>query len=219
MTALVLRPLRAVANGDGYDLDDALGLAERGRVRESPRSELDSLHALARGDATALRDTYRRYHTAVRAFAGRLLGDRDAAEDLVHDVFVALPKAVTRFRGECSFESFLISIAANVARRHLRSSKRRRAAIARLSVEPPTQVTRPDQAVSDAELTLRLMRALDELPNKLRVSFVLVQVEERDASEVAIILGIPASTVRARVRAARARLQSSRYVVSRKELA
>ena len=112
----------------------------------------------------------------------------------------------------------MISIAANVARRHLRSSKRRRAAISRLSHEPPALVPRPDQAASDAELTLRLMRALDELPDKLRVSFVLVQVEERDASEVAIILGVPASTVRARVRAARARLQSSRYFGSRKEL-
>lgn len=211
----MLRPLRAVANGDGYDLDETLGLGELGPVRETARPELE---ALARGDAIALRDTYRRHHGSVRAFAGRLLGDRDAAEDLVHDVFVALPKAVTRFRGECSFEGFLISIAANVARRHLRASKRRRAAMSRLLLEPPAQVERPDQAASDAELALRLMRALDELPDKLRVSFVLVQVEERDASEVAVILGVPASTVRARVRAARAQLQSSRHFGSRKEL-
>lgn len=114
---------------------------------------------------------------------------------------------------------FLISIAANLARRHLRSSKRRRAVISRLSDEPLAQVPRPDQSASDAELSLRLMRALDELPDKLRVSFVLVQIEERDASEVAVILGVPASTVRARVRAARARLQASRYLGSRKELA
>lgn len=216
MGALVLRPLR-VPNGDGYELDDALGLSELGAGVE-PRSELDSLRALAQGDATALQDVYRRHHTSVRAFAGRLLGDRASAEDLVHDVFVALPKAVSRFRGECSFEGFLISIAANVARRHLRSSKRRRAALSRLSEEPPASPPRPDQAASDAELTLRLMRALDELPDKLRVSFVLVQIEERDASEVAVILGVPASTVRARVRAARAQLQSCRHFGSRKEL-
>lgn len=217
MGALVLRPVR-VSNGDGYELDEALGLAELAGPRAEPPSALDFLRDLAQGDAAALCDVYRRHHSSVRAFAGRLLGDRDAAEDLVHDVFVALPKAVSRFRGECSFEGFLISIAANLARRHLRSSKRRRAAIARLSDEPPAQVLRPDQAACDAELTLRLMRALDELPDKLRVSFVLVQIEERDASEVAVILGIPASTVRARVRAARARLQSSRYLGSRKEL-
>jgi RNA polymerase sigma factor (sigma-70 family) len=218
MGALVLRPLR-VSNGDGYELDDALGLTELDEARPEPRSELDLLRALAGGDAAALRDVYRRHHTPVRAFAGRLLGDHDAAEDLVHDVFVALPRAVARFRGECPFEGFLISIAANLARRHLRSSKRRRAAISRLSDEPPAQVPRPDQSASDAELSLRLMRALDELPDKLRVSFVLVQIEERDASEVAVILGVPASTVRARVRAARAQLQASRYLGSRKELA
>lgn len=214
----MLRPLRAVSNGDGYDFSDALGVAEQGVKRESVQPELGLLERIAAGDGAALREAYQRHHVPVRAFAGRLLGDRAAAEDLVHDVFVALPKALRRFRGECPFEGLLISIAANLARRHLRSSKRRRKAFARLSDEPTLAVVRPDQAASDAELTLRLMRALDELPDKLRVSFVLVQVEERDAAEVALILGIPAPTVRARVRAARARLQSSRYFGSRKDL-
>ena len=52
------------------------------------------------------------------------------------------------------------------------------------------------------------MRAIDELPDKLRIVFVLCQIEERDATEVGAILGIPSSTVRARLRAARERLQS-----------
>jgi DNA-directed RNA polymerase specialized sigma24 family protein len=62
------------------------------------------------------------------------------------------------------------------------------------------------------------MRALDELPDKLRISFVLVQIEDRDASEVAALLGVPASTVRARVAAARSRLRALPHFRSRKEL-
>ena len=201
-------------------MDNLLEFLQIGSVgADGSFAESSYLDGVARGDADSIREVYRSHHVAVRAFAGRLLGDAAAAEDLVHDVFVALPRAVRRFRGDSSFEGFLIGMAVNLARRHLRSSKRRREALSRFSVEPSFAPTRPDQAASERELALRLMRALDELPDKLRVSFVLVQIEERDASEVAALLRVPASTVRARVRAARARLQSFEHLGPRKELA
>lgn len=200
-------------------MDSSLDFPEIGAVRATEAADDASfMTRLARGETEAIRDAYRRHHVAVRAFAGRLLGDRAAAEDLVHDVFVALPRAAGSFRGDCSFAGFLIGIAANLARRHLRASKRRRAAFQRLSLEPaPPSHHPPDRAAAEQELVVQLMRALDELPGKLRISFVLVKLEERDASEVASLLGVPASTVRARVAAARARLQSRRAFAARKE--
>jgi RNA polymerase sigma-70 factor (ECF subfamily) len=200
-------------------VDNLLEFLQIGSVgADAGFAESSFLDGVTRGDAEAIREAYRAHHVAVRAFAGRLLGDAAAAEDLVHDVFVALPRAARRFHGDSSFEGFLIGIAVNLARRHLRSSKRRREAFSKLSVEPPSAPTLPEQAASDRELALRLMRALDELPDKLRIAFVLVQIEERDASEVAALLCVPASTVRARVRAARARLQSFEHFGPRKEL-
>jgi RNA polymerase sigma-70 factor, ECF subfamily len=200
-------------------VDSWLDFAEIGSVRASEAAGDGSfIDRIARREIDALRDAYRRHHVAVRAFAGRLLGDSAAAEDLVHDVFVALPGAVGRFRGDCSFEGLLIGIAANLARRHLRASKRRRAAFERLSREPTASPQPPDQTAAAQELVLQLMRALDELPDKLRISFVLVQIEDRDASEVAALLGVPASTVRARVAAARSRLRALPHFRSRKEL-
>lgn len=198
-------------------MDNLLDFAQIGSVRAGERTTEDSLvDRVARGETDALRDVYWRHHVAVRAFAGRLLGDSAAAEDLVHDVFVALPRAARGFRGDCSFEGFLVGIAANLARRHLRASKRRRAAFERLTREPAPAQRAPDLAAAEQELVLQLMRALDELPDKLRISFVLVQLEERDASEVGALLGVPASTVRARVAAARTRLQAQRHFGSRK---
>jgi len=199
-------------------VDNLLEFSQIGSVGADGSSAESSLFdGIARGEAAAIVEVYRRHNVAVRTFAGRLLGDAAAAEDLVHDVFVALPRAVRRFNGDASFEGFLIGIAINLARRHLRSSKRRRAMLSRLSVEPPRAARLPDQAALEHELVLRLMRALDELPDKLRVAFVLVQLEERNASEVAALLRVPASTVRARVRAARARLQSLEHFGPRKE--
>ena len=204
----MVRLLGLAADGDGYGFENVLDFG--GKPTPGSAVDTESLEQVARGNPEALRALYRRHHVAVRAFAARLLGDEHSAEDLVHDVFVALPRAVPRFRAEATLEGFLIGIAANLARRHLRSSKRRRALHQRLSGEPQREVVRPDQAAADAELVARLMHALDRLPDRQRVAFVLCQIEERDASEVAAILGVPASTVRARVRAARSRLQALR---------
>jgi RNA polymerase sigma-70 factor (ECF subfamily) len=199
-------------------VDNLLDFSQIGAVgADGSFAEASLLEGLSRAEPVAMREAYRSHHAAVRAFAGRLLGDATAAEDLVHDVFVALPRAARGFRGDSSFESFLIGIAANLARRHLRSSKRRRAMLEKVGIEPTSPPVLPDQTASDHELARRLMRALDELPDKLRIAFVLVQIEERDASEVGAMLRIPASTVRGRVRAARTLLQSCAHFGPRKE--
>lgn len=163
---------------------------------------------VAEGDVLALRDIYRAHHTQVRAFAQRLLGDAAAAEDLVQEVFIAVPKAARRYRFETTPSSYLLGIAANCASKHIRASKRRRAASERFSQVPLAPISTPDDEAHAARLIEQLMRAVDELPDKLRLVFVLCQIEERDATEVGAILELPSSTVRARLRAAREHLQS-----------
>src|SRR5262245_34461792 len=103
-------------------------------VLEADDTEL--LARLRRGDAAAIGEVYDLQAAAVHAFARRLTGDAAAAQDLVHEVFVALPSAIARFRGDSSLRTFLLSIAINHARHHLRAAARRRVAMARLSREP-----------------------------------------------------------------------------------
>src|SRR5687767_12795212 len=79
----------------------------------APRALVERLQD---GDAEALTMVYRQHHIAVRAFAQRLVGDMESAEDLVQDVFVALPKAIARFRNDCALRTFLVSIAVNHAK-------------------------------------------------------------------------------------------------------
>ena len=166
------------------------------------------LSALARGDARALSDAYREHHLAVRAFACRLLGDDAAAEDMVQEAFVALPRAMARFRGETSLRSFVIAVAVNHARHFVRAAARRRKSVMRLAVEPTlTLGGAPDERLAREQLGDALFRALDELPLDQRVAFVLCVVEERASQEAAAIIGAPAPTVRARVQAAKKRLR------------
>jgi RNA polymerase sigma-70 factor (ECF subfamily) len=184
-----------------------------GQVEGDIPSELgeDTPHSivlrLQRADASAITLVYRQHHLAVRAFAQRLVGDVEAAEDLVQDVFVALPTAISRFRGDCALRTFLVSIAVNHAKNHVRAAARRRAALARLAREPSPASPDPHSQIERRELKDRLMLALDELPLEQRVAVVLSEIEERTSTEIATIVGAPEGTVRTRIFHAKRKLR------------
>lgn len=169
---------------------------------------VELVRSVARGDSDALTTVYRQHHVAVRAFAQRLVGDIEAAEDLVQDVFVALPSALSRFRGECALRTFLVSIAVNHAKNHVRAAARRRAAMTRLGREPePGGPDDPERVAEKRQLADRLMIALDALPLDQRVAVVLSEIEDRTSAEIATIVNAPEGTVRTRVFHAKKKLR------------
>jgi RNA polymerase sigma-70 factor (ECF subfamily) len=154
---------------------------------------------IAGGDLDALGEAYDALHEHVRTFARRLAGEDAAAEDLVQETFLSLPRALKGYRGESPLRTFVIGVAANHARHHVRAAARRRAAMQRVEREPPASGHGPESGASARELALALARALDELPLEQRVAIVLCEVEERTAGEVAKMTGVPEGTVRTRV--------------------
>lgn len=186
-------------------------LARDGESVAPPPREDDTPHALVirlkAADPAAITRVYQQHHTAVRAFAQRLVGDVEAAEDLLQDVFVALPSAIGRFRGDCALRTFLVSIAVNHAKNHVRAAARRRAALVRLAREPAGCGHDPHRELEERALGERLMLALDALPLEQRVAIVLSEVEERTSTEIATIVGAPEGTVRTRIFHAKKKLR------------
>jgi RNA polymerase sigma-70 factor (ECF subfamily) len=171
--------------------------------------EASRFEALRRGDTAAIGAVYDQHHAVVRSFARRLVGEDCAAEDLVHEVFISLPKAIHRFQGDCSLRTFLLSIVVNHARHHLRAAARRRAAMDRFAREPEARTSDPERHADRASLARALNRALDALPLDQRVAFVLCEVEERTSREASEITGVPEATVRTRLFHARKKLRAT----------
>ncbi len=167
--------------------------------RATPDAEDGLVERLRAGEMDALGEAYDAHQVPVRAFAQRMLGDDGAAEDLVQETFLALPGAIRKFRGDAALRTFLISIAVNHARHHVRAAARRRAAAARFGREPESTRGGPAEEVARAQLAATLMRALDTLPVEQRAAIVLCEIEERTSAEAARILGVPDATVRTRV--------------------
>lgn len=169
--------------------------------------EDDLVDQLRRGERSAIGLAYEAHHGAVRAFARRLVGDESVAEDIVHDTFVALPRAVQGFRGEGSLRGFLIGVAANHGKRHIRSAVRRRRAFDRFAEAPVVEPADPELETERRRLADRLSAEMDRLPIDQRVVFVLCDVEQRTSVEASTILGIPEGTVRTRLFHARRKLR------------
>lgn len=174
-----------------------------------PTSEASLVARVRKGEASALGEVYDRHHAHVRAFASRLLGDRHSAEDLVHDVFVALPKALGRYRGEASLKSFLMGVAANHARHHVRAASRRRRTWESFgqAEEMRSETRSPEREAEQTSAVQALHRALDKLPIAQRVAFIVCEVEGKTSSEAALLLDVPEGTVRTRLFHARSALR------------
>ena len=164
---------------------------------------IDRLRA---GNLEALGMAYDVHHHHVRAFARRLLGDDGAAEDLVQDAFLELPRALSVYRHDAPLRAFIIGVAANKARHYVRTAIRQRARDAHGEPTATTPST-PEDDAGTSETVRAVMRALDALPMDQRLAFVLSEVEEYTAPEIARMTGDRETTIRSRVFHAKRRLR------------
>jgi RNA polymerase sigma-70 factor, ECF subfamily len=160
----------------------------------------------------SIADLYREHHAHVRTFARRLLRDEASAEDLVQETFLALPSALRSYRGDSPLRSFVIGVAANHARHHVRAATRRRAAHERSADPDLAPASTPEDRAERKELAESLERALDQLPDDQRTAIVLCEVEERSAAEAAKIVGAKEATMRTRVFHAKKKLRAILFV-------
>lgn len=173
------------------------------------RSGLDDDGALvarlADGDEAALTGLYERHAGAVLAYLRQLTGDREEAEELLQDTFVAAWRAAPGFAGRSGARTWLFGI----ARRRARDGRRRH----RVPLAGPSELggllARGGEDVALARLELgELARLAARLPAAHREVLALALVHELPLSEVARLLDVPVGTVKSRLSAARRALQS-----------
>jgi RNA polymerase sigma-70 factor (ECF subfamily) len=137
----------------------------------------------------------------------RLIGPVADREDVLQHVFLALHRALPRFRGESAFSTFLYRITVNVAYDHLRHRRRRAEAhdAAALDALIDGEPGPEDRARRREELRL-VFALLDRIKPKKRIAFVLVAVEGLTLGEAAALVGARADAVKQRVLHARREL-------------
>ena len=153
---------------------------------------------IAAGDAEALAEAFDAHAERLFAVVYGITGSVSDAEDVVQDVFVALPRRLATFRGESSLGTWLHRVAVNVVLGRMRKSRRDQDRIRAVSdVAPPRETVADDGEARD------LARAIDELPSGARHVFVLHAVYGYSHGETGEMLGIAEGTSKAQLSRAR----------------
>lgn len=141
------------------------------------------------------------------AFRVAYLITRNAAdaEDAVQDALVKAWRAFGRFRRNAPMRPWLLRIVANEARNRRRSAGRRERLALRAS--PGEAAPSPEEAAVDADERARLLAALDELPDGMRLVLACRHLLSLSEEETAAALGVRVGTVKSRSARALARLR------------
>lgn len=152
-------------------------------------------------DESAWRELYRTYAPTVERFL-RSMGTHDSeVEDALQRVFIELLRAIGRFRGDARLSTYLYRIAARVSSKA--GKRRSRWLLTFKPMEDYHAASMEDARTPEARVAARgsldvVSAALDELPFKFRVVWVMREIEGLSTEEAGAALGIPVPTVRTR---------------------
>jgi RNA polymerase sigma-70 factor (ECF subfamily) len=178
---------------------------ERAQVGEGEREDARSRPA---GRVAAL---YDEHFDFVWRSVRRLGVGGPSVEDVVQEVFVVVHRRLAEFEARSSVRTWLFGIVLGVVRNHRRGERRRDAA---LSSTPLAEGGAAAEGEAHASLEARearriLYALLDELGDPLREIFVLAELEQLSAPEIAEALGVNVNTVYSRLGAARTKFKEA----------
>jgi RNA polymerase sigma-70 factor, ECF subfamily len=173
------------------------------------KTDSECMAQLADGDTAAVRELYQRHGRALLRFSSAMCRSRQAAEDMVHDTFVALLHEPVSFDpAQGTVFGYLCGVLRHRVSRHFRQQKRWVA----LDMDDDTSIANASDGrsatdeIARSEITAAFRRAMLDLPLQHREIIALCDLEELPYTAVAGILGCPVGTVRSRLHRARALL-------------
>lgn len=162
--------------------------------------EDNELAKLARKDELAFEEIVRRYYQDVYRICAYFTRDREEAWDLAQDTFIRAHGAIGTFRGEANVKTWLLRIASNRAKDHL---KKRRLKTVPLEPWHADRVGQrdenPETLAHDEELGRAIQAGLEQLSPKHRMAITLREFEGLSYEEMAAVMKCRVGTVMSRL--------------------
>ena len=157
------------------------------------------------GDTESFNQLVRRWERPIYALAYRTLGREEDARDVTQETFLRAFRALSGFKGDAKFSSWLYRIALNLCRDWIR--KERRAPLVSVpegvEVEEMAAERGPTESVEDlaarAEMGREVAKAMGHLPPEQRQAIILKEYHGLTFQEIADLMRCPLSTVKTRV--------------------
>ena len=172
-------------------------------------SDVELLHAIARGDEGALARLYDAYRVILFGLLVRILNSREEAEDILQEVFLQVWRRAGDFdekRGRPFTWLVTLTRSRAIDRLRLLAARRRLAAAAEQDQPEEASDAFSDTVKSGQREIVR--QALAELPEEQRQTLMLAYFEGLTQSEIASKLGAPLGTVKTRMRSGMIKLRA-----------
>jgi RNA polymerase sigma-70 factor, ECF subfamily len=171
-----------------------------------PRTDAELLAAVADRERGALEVLYRRHEPWLSPRLGRRCADRQIVEEAVQDTFVVVWRTAARYESRGQVAAWIWGIGIHQL---LHKMRPRRPLLDRLRL-----VRHDDQTSAEEQVLLgvqggQLGVALDHLSPELRAVVQATVLDGLSTKEAAMLLGIPAGTVKTRMMRARKQLREA----------
>jgi RNA polymerase sigma-70 factor (ECF subfamily) len=182
-------------------------------------SDLSLVQRAQRGESGAFDALVRRYQHKVVKLVMRYVRNPTEAEDIAQDAFIKAYRALSRFRGDSAFYTWLYRIAINTAKNSLAARARNPVQLDsngsgdedRPSLEERMIDTATPEALAlTEEIRATVSAAIDRLPEDLRTAIMLRELEGLSYEEIAKTMDCPVGTVRSRIFRAREAVDEQR---------
>jgi RNA polymerase sigma-70 factor (ECF subfamily) len=177
--------------------------------RETARLYDEYLAASARaGDRAAFARLAERWQPKLLAHAWRLMGEREAARDIVQEAWADILKGLGRLDDVRAFPAWAYRIVTRRAADAIRRRGRERRLNDAVAVETDANdggAARIEAAADGAQLAA----AMNALPADQRAAVALFYTEDFSVAEIAAALNVPAGTVKTRLMHARRKLREA----------
>lgn len=169
------------------------------------RIEDGSRHSDDRTARVLVADVYEEYFEFVWRSLRRLGVQDEDLRDAAHDVFLVVCLKFSSFEGRSSRKTWLFGIALRVAKRH----RHQRRGVPTSDAEVFDPRGGPERGAQMVEAVEIVQQILDEIGDDHRAVFVMAELEEMTAPEVAAVLHVPVNTVYSKLRLARAAFENA----------
>jgi RNA polymerase sigma-70 factor (ECF subfamily) len=163
------------------------------------------------GDKRAFDLLVLKYQHKVMSLISRYVSDSAEVQDVAQEAFIKAYRAISRFRGDSAFYTWLYRIAANTAKNYL-VARGRRPPGSDIDAEDAEflemggalkDVDSPDEQLAAGELREVVEATIKALPEDLRAALTLREYDGLSYEEIAAVMECPVGTVRSRIFRAR----------------
>jgi len=183
---------------------------EQRRPSESDNEALrEAIRLAQKGDGAAFEFLYQLHCRRVYALCLRIAKDPNEAEDLAQEVFMQVFRKIHTFRGEAAFSSWLHRLTVNIVLMRLRRKKLASTSLDQVLVgddgddRPYHEPGAPDLRMTGLFDRFNLQRAINQLSESYKATFILHDVQGYKHKQIARILGCSVGACKSQLHRAR----------------